>query len=246
MKNVLIGLAAIALGAGSASAATLHDNGAVVDSQALSILTAPAGALGFNAGSGFSLADDFTVGGAGWNVSSLDFYAYQTLAGGFTLTSATWSVISGPDVNSGTVVASGTSTLTNAGLIGYRVTDTTTGNRDRAIYQVNADVTDFTLAAGSYYLTWSLTGTSSSGPFVPPVLGSLGSGNALQAFPGGTFAAIADSGNGQSIDLPFRVNGTAITSAVPEPASWALLIGGFGVVGHASRRRAKAGVARLA
>lgn len=40
-------------------------------------------------------------------------------------------------------------------------------------------------------------------------------------------------------DLNFRVRGTTATGAVPEPASWALLIGGFGMMGGALRRRAR-------
>lgn len=39
-------------------------------------------------------------------------------------------------------------------------------------------------------------------------------------------------------DFNFRVTGTTpVAAAVPEPASWALMIGGFGLVGAAIRRR---------
>lgn len=38
-------------------------------------------------------------------------------------------------------------------------------------------------------------------------------------------------------DLNFRVSGTTATAAVPEPASWALLMVGFGVLGGVLRRR---------
>lgn len=38
-------------------------------------------------------------------------------------------------------------------------------------------------------------------------------------------------------DLNFRVIGTTATAAVPEPASWAMMLGGFGLLGGALRRR---------
>ena len=40
-------------------------------------------------------------------------------------------------------------------------------------------------------------------------------------------------------DLNFRVSGTTATGAVPEPATWAMIIGGFGMMGGAIRRRAR-------
>jgi hypothetical protein len=41
-------------------------------------------------------------------------------------------------------------------------------------------------------------------------------------------------------DLNFRVSGTSATGAVPEPATWAMMIGGFGMMGGALRRRSRA------
>jgi hypothetical protein len=41
-------------------------------------------------------------------------------------------------------------------------------------------------------------------------------------------------------DLNFRVSGTAATGAVPEPATWAMMIGGFAMMGGALRRRSRA------
>lgn len=38
-------------------------------------------------------------------------------------------------------------------------------------------------------------------------------------------------------DFNFRVTGTTAVAAVPEPASWALVIGGFGLIGGTLRRR---------
>jgi hypothetical protein len=41
-------------------------------------------------------------------------------------------------------------------------------------------------------------------------------------------------------DFNFRVTGVSAVSAVPEPASWVMMIGGFGVIGGAMRRRRRA------
>ena len=40
-------------------------------------------------------------------------------------------------------------------------------------------------------------------------------------------------------DLNFRVSGTTATGAVPEPATWAMMIGGFAMMGGALRRRSR-------
>ncbi|SFP99758.1 PEPxxWA-CTERM sorting domain-containing protein [Sphingomonas rubra] len=53
---------------------------------------------------------------------------------------------------------------------------------------------------------------------------------------GGTFRVQNSVGTTAS---PFSINGTvsAVTAAVPEPATWALMLVGFGLVGGAMRRR---------
>jgi hypothetical protein len=43
--------------------------------------------------------------------------------------------------------------------------------------------------------------------------------------------------NGSPLQPNYRLTVSALTSAVPEPASWAMMIAGFGVVGGALRRR---------
>ena len=44
---------------------------------------------------------------------------------------------------------------------------------------------------------------------------------------------------GDFVGLNFNVDLTPLTSGVPEPASWAMMIAGFGAVGSAMRRRAR-------
>ncbi|MYN17766.1 PEP-CTERM sorting domain-containing protein [Rugamonas sp. FT107W] len=235
-----IAFAVLALVTGVANAGVLFNNGPVVDGDGKSILAPDASTLGFGnqSDAGNFVADDFNVtAGKSWNVSSLSFYGYQTNAGKFTFTSATWSIVSGDDVNTGKVVASGTSAVTNGGLAGYRVTDTTLNNKQRGIYQINADIADVTLGSGHYWLTWGVTGTAASGPWQPPTSDAR-EGNAAQTGAGLPFTTLFDDNNGLTSELPFTVNGTVV--AVPEPETYAMMLGGLGLIALA-RRRARRG-----
>lgn len=218
-----------ALIAGTAHAAELYSNGPVVNGINRSILIAPASTYGFGdqSSEGNAVADDFSVAAGGWTLTDIDFFGYQTGAGAFSFTDVTWSILSG-DVNTGTVVASGTTGVTNGGLEGYRVTATTLGNTDRAIYRINANIADLSLAAGSYWLRWSLTGSSAfSGPWQPPT-SDRATGDAQQSIAGGAFATIVEAGSGLTVELPFALNGTpGVVSTVPEPSTWLSLAAGL-------------------
>ncbi len=235
MNKHLIALGLVAAFS-SAQAATLFNNGPVVDGSGLSVLTPPATTFGFGAqtASSNAVADNFTVTGAGWTVESFNFYAYQTGSTAFTFQTATWSVISG-DVNTGTVVASGTGPVTSAGRVGYRVTSTTLGDTTRGIYAAVADVPDFSLSAGNYWLRWSLTGSLASGPWQPPT-SDAAVGNAAQSTVGGAFVTLVEAGSLLGVELPFTINGTV--TSVPEPTTTALmLLGAMGVFGATRRRQ---------
>jgi hypothetical protein len=234
MKKLLTLCLAAAAATGS-QAVVLFDNGAAAaGSPPLSVIRTGGTLLGAGAQASIPniVADDFSVTGAGWNVESLTFYGYQSFAGSaFTFTGATWSVISG-DVNTGTVVASGTASVTNGGLVGYRVSPTTLTNTDRAIFAVQADVADFTLAPGNYWLRWGLTGTLASGPWQPPTAdGAVG--NAAQSLGNAAFATLVDAGDGLGVELPFTIQG----SVVPEPSTYAMLLAGAAAVLSITRRR---------
>lgn len=236
MKKLLIASLVVAA-AGGAQAQVLFSNGAAAaGTPPISVIRAGGSLLGAGAQASIPnlVGDNFSVTGPGWNVSSLSFFGYQSFAAGaFTFTGASWSIISG-DVNSGTVVASGTGApVTNGGLVGYRVTSTTLTNTDRAIFQVNVDIPDLTLAAGNYWLSWGLTGSLTSGPWQPPTADGV-VGNAVQSLANGPFNPLVDGGDGLGVELPFMIMG----SVVPEPGTYALMLaGGLAIVAAARRRR---------
>ena len=49
---------------------------------------------------------------------------------------------------------------------------------------------------------------------------------------------LEETGSGLSVELPFAVNGTI--AAVPEPETYAMLLGGLGLIGLARRRARRA------
>jgi hypothetical protein len=236
VRGTAASLALIA--ATTADAQILFNNGPAVTAG---LSTIRAGGTLFGAGAQASIpnivADNFSVAGAGWNVSSLSFFSYQSFAANtFTFTNVVWSIVSG-NVNTGAVVASGTTAVTNGGLLGYRVTSTTLTNQDRAIFQLNADVTDFSLGAGSYWLRWGINGTAASGPWQPPTSDGV-VGNGQQSLANAAFASVVDAGDGLGVEFPFVIRGTTITTVIPEPSTWTMLvIGGLAMAGLARRRR---------
>ena len=235
LKKHLVALGLLAA-FGSAQAIDLFNNGAAVAGTPAISDIRTGGSL-FGAGAQGStpnlVADNFAVGGPGWNVQSLSFFSYQSFAASaYTFTGLNWSIVSG-DVTTGAVVASGGGTLTNGGLQGYRVTPTTLTNTDRAIFRLNVDVTDFNLAAGNYWMRWGITGSLASGPWQPPTANGA-FGNGQQSLSNAAFAGVVDAGDGLGVEFPFIIAG----SVVPEPSTWALMIaGGLAVVGAARRRQ---------
>lgn len=230
----------IALAAASMSqAAEIYNNGPVVGDNGRSLIGPGQTTFGFsmNTASHSAVADDFVIAaGSRWTLSSIDFFGYQTGANGFTLQEATWSIVEASP-NSPVVLASGTTALTNGGLAGYRVGSSAQANTTRGIYRAQADVADFSLDAGHYYLRWSLSGSAASGPWQAPVA-DWRSGNAGQSTGGAEFLKLVDGGSGLTVELPFALHGAI--SAVPEPATYGMLLGGLALVGFMARRRRQA------
>ena len=89
------------------------------------------------------------------------------------------------------------------------------------------------LAAGTYYVgVIALTDPDIDGQESIFVAGGAGSGGTL-ANPGGSWGAYNGPGNSWDVGskLGYRLDGLQGVAGVPEPASWALMIAGFGFVG---------------
>ena len=148
---------------------------------------------------GNTMADDFAVTGAGWDIDEMQFFTYQT---GSTTTSTIndlrIQIWNGAPNAGGTVVWGDLTTnrLTSTSWTNiYRALDTDLLNTQRPIMRVVAQFTPaISLAAGTYWVEFQFGGTLASGPWAPPVtiLGSTGKpgANALQKTSTGWAAAV--------------------------------------------------------
>ena len=101
--------------------------------------------------------------------------------------------------------------------------------------------------SGTYGYTSANLGSTDFGPFSGTELSITISG-INSGFPMGAFTYYFDAGNGGNVSFSFQDNGndnvgiiidnvSLAVGAVPEPASWAMMIAGFGLLGSAVRRR---------
>ena len=245
MKRALFfGAASALVLAGSASAVNLWDNGPLITHPGggvggadFSLLQTDLAmnTLGFGHQFyyGYTIADDFEVGAGGWNIDSIDFFAYQTNSGNAsTLTGLYVRIYDGePGAGGNLVWGDMTTNLMTATAWANMYRGSALDATNRPVMQSTAAI-GTTLEAGTYWLEWMTDGTLSSGPWAPPIsiLGETTTGNGLQSLDlGATYNPALDSGTGTQQGFPFLIDG----SVVPAPGALALL----GLAGLARRRR---------
>jgi hypothetical protein len=64
----------------------------------------------------------------------------------------------------------------------------------------------------------------------------------FQAIKGQSIASVSFTVNGTGIQEVRQIRVGPAVAPIPEPATWAMMLGGFGLIGAASRRRSRAGV----
>jgi len=171
---------------------------------------------------GNSMADDFTVTGAGWSINEIQFFGYQTGSGTTsTFNDVRIQIYNGPPNAGGTVIwgdmTTNRMTATSWTNI-YRVLDTGLTNGDRPIMRVVAQLgTPINLTPGTYWIEWSCGGTGASGPWAPPIsiLGQTATGNALQKTSTG-WANAMDTGSGSQQGMPFLLMGNPVSAGFYE------------------------------
>ncbi len=219
-----------------APAAVLYDNGPLVTNPGAGAGGADASALqtavlgntvgfGHQLTAGNRIADDFVVGGSGWLINTVTFFAYQTNSPTTsTITAVNVRIWDGPPGAPGSNVVFGdtttnrlvSSTFTNI----YRTTDTALTANNRPIMANEVAINTF-LPPGTYWFDWQSDGSLASGPWAPPVtlLGQTGKpgANGLQFT--GAWAPALDTGNSVQQDFPFVIDGLA-DCASPADVPW--------------------------
>ncbi|MGH6988033.1 MAG: PEPxxWA-CTERM sorting domain-containing protein [Caulobacteraceae bacterium] len=221
MKMLMVG-AALAAGllAASADAAVLYDN---LNTAATTANCSFDTACAVDASKGDDFAAQlFTLGSAA-TVTSGAFSEIDTL--GTTPTGVNWALYA--DVSglpSGSALFSGSSTPT-ATLI-------STNADDWDFYEESFAISPAALAPGSYFLAIQAVSTNFENYLQE---GAVDSG-AAETHDGGTTWSSGYGYPDEGMDgVSVALYGSA---AVPEPASWALMLAGFGGLGWALRRRA--------
>ncbi len=213
MRTIWAAVVAVAMGgciSGTASAAVLFTNPP----------TEGYGSDSHNISDVFAAADPFSLSSASV-VDGVAFDAWTSV--GETAISVDYRILNAPPSPSATVLASGTAALSNGIL---RLAGALGGSFDVRGYQFA--IPDLSLGAGTYWLELSQGETDPDGDFV--------FWNDAGASPSGV--QIFDGSPSSIPGQTFSILGPS--AAVPEPATWALMIGGFGTVGAMMRRRVAA------
>jgi hypothetical protein len=209
-----------------APVAVLYDNGPLVNAPGggfggadASVLQTALGlgtyGFGHQVANTNSVADDFTVGGSGWQVDEMQFFAYQTNSTTTsTITDVRVQIWNGDPQSGGTIIFGDLTTNRLASTTWsniYRSIDTDPLASNRPI-MVQTVTIGTTLAPGTYWVQWMTGGSLASGPWAPPITinGLLVTGNGLQNL-AGTWQAALDGTNQQG--FPFIVIGSEVGGA---------------------------------
>ena len=199
---------------------------------------------------GYFAGDTFTLGGAAGTIYTItELQTWVTSVNGAPLSATLYTGI-GANAN---LVATNTAPSFTSVTYADGQTYQGTAGSFRPVYLVDFTGLNIVAAAGAT-ISFGVDGVSPGSPYFfnhasnAALSGSPqdGADNAMSYYfhdgLGATYDGVFDSnGNGwdKSSDINVRVFGTA---AVPEPATWGLMIAGFGLVGGAMRRR-RTGVA---
>ena len=174
-----------------------------------SVLQGSQSAYGTNVNheSGYRLGDDFTLS-RNATIQSIEVFGYQT---GSTTTSTFTGmyvqIYDGNPMEGGQPVWGNMddNIITATSWTGCYRCNNNLGTT-RPIMSIKAENLNIPLAAGTYYLTWNLTGSESSGPWGIPVTipGAVVTGNGLQ-YSGDTWNYYYDSGTGGGLGCAFKL-----------------------------------------
>lgn len=182
-------------------------------------------------------ADDFTVTGAGWQISSIIAYGFRS--GGSTAESFTTGVLriwNGVPGSAGASIVAGdltTNVLTATTFTNLYRTGRASGSTTRPIMAATLTLQNpVALAAGTYWMDYGLT--SAGNTFAPLVTrpGEIEPAGAnAMLFTSNQWFTMTDTNSGAKMEVPFQVIGTP----VPEPVSIAAL--GLGLAALLRKKR---------
>lgn len=251
----------------------LYDNGPLVNSPGTgaggadeSVIVSPINSYGTNFNTNpYLIADDFSITGSAWSISSFEFYGYQT--GSSTSSSFTGVIMriwNGMPGQTGSSVVWGdliTNRISSTSFTNIYRTNYVNGGVSRPIMKIIANTAGLTLAPGNYWVEWGCTGNLVSGPWCPPV--TIGNtpvtGNAIQYGGSGTSYTAIQYGASPNLypqGMPFKINGnTAIDFArgicphgwhIPSDGDWSELTTYLGDAGSAGAKLKESGMSHWA
>ena len=218
------------------TADVLHDNGPMITGAGpnpgtdyYSEMTASGSVYGYSHQftSGYRVADDFTITSQEWNISEIQFYAYQPSSGTISpITAVYLQIWNGRPGDVGSSVIWGdltTNRMTSTSFTNiYRISNATPNtNRPVMVQTVSVGTT---LSTGTYWLDWMVDGSVSyTGPWANPVqyAGVNGKPGANARNYISSWGNVVDSGNGAAQDFPFLIMGTSI---IPTITEWSAII----------------------